>query len=46
MEGDFTGLAIDTYGDARNNIIINSNPSEVKVMQFEFLELALEVDPI
>ncbi len=25
--GDFTGLAIDTYGDARNNIIINSNPS-------------------
>ena len=25
--GDFTGLSIDTYGDARNNIIINSNPS-------------------
>ncbi len=25
--GDFTGLAIDTYGDARNNIIINSNAS-------------------
>ena len=25
--GDFTGLAIDTYGDARNNIILNSNPA-------------------
>jgi hypothetical protein len=25
--GDFTGLAIDTFGDARNNIIISSNPS-------------------
>ena len=25
--GDFTGLAIDTYGDARNNIILSSNSS-------------------
>ena len=41
--GDFTGLAIDTYGDARNNIILNANPAVVKLRA---KRLELEESPI